>query len=66
MATIEDLKRRANALAGSPAPGDARAVARLIADLCDHLDSLENDVKELLWQMQKAQSDLSLLKQTRS
>ena len=62
MSTIEDLVKRANALAGSPAPGDARATARVVADLCQHVGTLQNAVSELIRQIQDAQKEISLLK----
>ena len=62
MATMDVLKRRAVALAGSPAPGDASATARVVSDLCDHVSTLQNAVTALLKQTQSAQMEIAELK----
>ena len=62
MATIEVLHRRATALGGAPAPGDARATAQVVASLCDHVSTLQNAVSELIRQIQDAQQEIAELK----
>ena len=62
MAITDVLKKRATALAGAPPPGDARAAARIISDLCEHVSALENAMAELIRQVQDTQSELAELK----
>jgi hypothetical protein len=62
MTTIDVLRRRATGLAGCPAPGDARATARVVSDLCDHVSTLQDGVSELLKQMLEARRELEELK----
>jgi hypothetical protein len=62
MATIENLKKRATALSGSPPPGDARAVARVLHDLCEYITMLNDAVPELIRQVRDAQTEIEELK----
>jgi hypothetical protein len=62
MTTIDILKRKATGLAGCPAPGDARATAKVVSDLCDHVATLQNGVTELLKQMLEARAEIEELK----
>ncbi len=61
MTTIEALKRRASGLSGSVSPGDARAVARLISDLCEQLANVNNEVSELRSQIQDVRREIAEL-----
>ena len=63
MAAIELLRKKATALTGAPPPGDARATARVLSDLCDHVGTLENAVTELIRQIQNAKAEIAELKQ---
>ena len=63
MAAIELLKKKATALTGAPPPGDARATARVLSDLCDHVGTLENAVTELIRQIQNTKAEIAELKQ---
>ena len=62
MVAIDALRMRATALKGAPPPGDARAVAKVLSDLCDHVGMLENAVQELIRQTQQAQEEIADLK----
>ncbi len=62
MPTIDVLHRKATALAGAPAPGDARATAHVVAQLCDHVSTLQSAVSELIFQIQEAQKEIAELK----
>jgi hypothetical protein len=62
MAAIELLRKRATAITGAPPPGDARAAARVLADLCEHVGVLENAVAELIRQLDQAKSEIAALK----
>ena len=64
MAAIDTMKKRATALAGCPAPGDARAAARLVADLCDHVGNLESAVTEMIDQLSELRAEITALKRT--
>lgn len=63
MTTLDVLKKRAITMAGSPAPGDARGTARVVSDLCDHVETLQSAVSELIKQLQLAKQEIAELKQ---
>jgi hypothetical protein len=63
MTTIDVLKKRAITLAGSPAPGDARGTARVVSDLCSHVETLQDAVTELIKQLQVAKQEIAELRQ---
>lgn len=62
MSSIATIKRRALALSGAPAPGDARAVSRVVADLCEHIEVIEKAMGELIRQTEEDRKQLELLK----
>ncbi len=65
MTTIDVLKKRAITLAGSPAPGDARGTARVVSDLCGHVETLQSAVTELIKQLAVAKQEIAELQQSR-
>ena len=64
MTTIDVLKKRATTLAGSPAPGDARGTAKVVSDLCSHVETLQGAVTELIKQLQVAKQEIEELRQS--
>ena len=65
MTAIDFTRKRAMALSGCPAPGDARAASRLVADLCEHVSHLERAVTELIDQLREVRAEVAALKETR-
>jgi hypothetical protein len=62
MASVESLKRKATGLSGAISPGDAREVARIISDLCDHLSELDSAMSELTRRVQDAEKEIAQLR----
>jgi hypothetical protein len=58
MVSVESLKQKASGLAGALSPGDARAVAKVLADLCENLSDLGNEISELKGRLQIAETDI--------
>ena len=63
MTTIEALKQKVWGLSGSISPGDARALARLVSDVCEHLANLNNEVSELRSQIQDVRREIAELQE---
>lgn len=61
MSNIATIKRRALALTGAPAPGDARAVSRVVVELCEHVEVVEKALGELIRQVEEGREQLELL-----
>jgi hypothetical protein len=65
MSEIDTMRKRALALAGCPAPGDARAAARVIGDLCEHVGKLERAVSEIIDQLREVRAEVAALRGSR-
>jgi len=63
MVSVESLKQKASGLAGAPSPGDARAVAKVLSDLCESLSDLENEIVELKGRLQNAEKEIVQLRE---
>lgn len=63
MVSVESLKQKASGLAGAPSPGDARAVANVLSDLCENLRVLGNEISELRGRLQNAEKEIIQLRE---
>ncbi len=63
MVSVESLKQKATGLAGAISPGDARAVAQVLSDLCEHVRDLGNEISELKGRLQNAEQEIVQLRE---
>ena len=63
MVTVDSLKQKASGLAGAISPGDARAVAKVLSDLCENLSDLGSKISELKAQLQNAEKEIVQLRE---
>ena len=63
MVSVESLKQKASGLAGATSPGDARAVAKVLSDLCENLRDLGNEISELKGRLQNAEKEIVQLRE---
>ena len=63
MVSVESLKQKASGLAGALSPGDARAVAKVLSDLCENLSDLGNEMSELKGRLQNAEKEIVQLRE---
>jgi hypothetical protein len=63
MVSVESLKQRASGLAGALSPGDARAVAKVVSDLCENLSDFGNELSELKGRLQDAEKEIVQLRE---
>jgi predicted RNase H-like nuclease (RuvC/YqgF family) len=63
MVSVESLKQKASGLAGAISPGDARAVAQVLSDLCANVRDLGNEVSELKGRLQNAEKEIVQLRE---
>ena len=63
MVSVESLKQKASGLAGALSPGDARAVAKVLSDLCENLSDLGNEFSELKGRVQIAEKEIVQLRE---
>jgi len=62
MVSIEMLQRKLTGLSGAFSPGDAREVARILSDMCEHFSVFENEVSELRTRMHDAEKEIAQLR----
>ncbi len=62
MVSVELLKQKANGLSGALSPGDARAVAKLFSDICEHMSVLENEISDLRRRLHDAEEHIARLR----
>jgi hypothetical protein len=62
MVSVELLKQKASGLSGAISPGDARAVAKLFSDVCEHLGVLENEISDLRGRLHDAEKQIAQLR----
>ena len=62
MVAIELLQRKLTGLSGAFSPGDAREVARVLSDLCEHISALENEISELRRRLHDAEEGIAELR----
>lgn len=62
MVAFESLQRKLIGLSGASAPGDAREVARILSDLCEHFRVVESEVSELRRRMHDAETEIAQLR----
>ena len=63
MVSVESLKQKATGLAGAISPGDARAVAQVLSDLCENVRDLGNEISELKGRLQNAEQEIVQLRE---
>ena len=63
MVSVESLKQKASGLAGALSPGDARAVAKVLSDLCENVSDLGNEISELKGRLQNAEKEIVQLRE---
>jgi len=63
MVSVDSLKQKASGLAGALSPGDARAVAKVLSDLCENLSDLGNEFSELKGRVQIAEKEIVQLRE---
>jgi chromosome segregation ATPase len=63
MVSVESLKQKASGLAGALSPGDARAVAKVLSDLCENLSDLGCEISELKGRLQNAEQEIVQLRE---
>jgi chromosome segregation ATPase len=63
MVSVESLKQKASGLAGALSPGDARAVAKVLSDLCENLSDLGNEISEVKGRLQNAEKEIVELRE---
>lgn len=63
MVSVESLKQKATGLAGAISPGDARAVAAVLSDLCENVRELGNEISELKGRLQNAEREIVQLRE---
>ncbi len=63
MVSIESLHQKSSALAGALSPGDARAVAKVLSDLCENLSDLGSEISELKGRLQNAEQEIVQLRE---
>jgi hypothetical protein len=63
MVSVESLKQKASGLAGAMSPGDARAVAQVLADLCENVRDLGNELSDLKGRLQNAEMEIAQLRE---
>jgi len=63
MVSVESLKQKATGLAGAISPGDARAVAAVLSDLCEKVRDLGNEISELKGRLQNAEKEIIQLRE---
>jgi len=61
--SLESLKQKASGLAGAMSPGDARAVAQVLVDLCENVRDLGNEVSDLKGRLQNTEKELAQLRE---
>jgi hypothetical protein len=63
MVSVESLKQKASGLAGAIAPGDARAVAQVLSDLCENVRDLGTAISEVKGRLQTAEKEIVQLRE---
>jgi DNA anti-recombination protein RmuC len=62
MVAIELLQRKLTGLSGAFSPGDAREVARVLSDLCEHFSTVEDEISELRKRLHDAEEGIAELR----
>jgi len=62
MVALELLQRKLAGLSGGFSPGDAREVARVLSDLCEHLSAVEYEISELRKRLHDAEEGIADLR----